>query len=265
MKQQLVKCFEFATAEEAWVKLNRYFLTEEEEIVSRGGVRSGTQLISHNLFLKIRKAYVDPEFDFGKMFGYRIQKWSKLITNYVNLNYLDLVRAEVLSRESKNQSNYNVSFIFDNNHSSGHGCLINLTFIRRTKQMYPVLQFTLRSSEITKRLIFDFLLIQRMGEHVYGEGVHFSVEVFLPHAYITSENVVMMNNYFDLLKLKTRMEKRGREIGPSFQKTLGVLEKFKNIDISTVKYKVFQRSIKRLQDIDTKPLLAKNLFINKKP
>jgi hypothetical protein len=30
----LVKTFEFATTEEAWAKLNKYFLTEEEEIVS---------------------------------------------------------------------------------------------------------------------------------------------------------------------------------------------------------------------------------------
>ena len=113
---KLVKSFEFATTEEAWAKLNRYFLRKEEEIVKRGGVRYGSKLASHNIFMKIRKAYVNPDFDFGYMFGYKKQKWSKLITNYVDLNYLDLVKAEVLSRESKKQNEYNVSFIFDNAH-----------------------------------------------------------------------------------------------------------------------------------------------------
>lgn len=261
--KKLVKSFEFATSEEAWAKLNKYFITREDDIVARGGVRSGTQLISHNLFLKVRKAYLNPEFDFGHLFGYRIQKWSKLITNYVDLNYLDLVKAEVLSRESKNQANYNVSFIFDNAHSSGHGCLINLTFIRRSNNMYPILQLTLRSSEIVKRLAFDFLLVQRMGEYVFGEGKHFSLEVFLPNAFTTCEGSVMMHNYYDLNKLVDMYKKKGNEVKPFFQKTMDILEKYKSIDVDSVNYKVHQRSIKRIQLIDNKPLLAKNLSIVK--
>lgn len=264
MKQpKLVKSFEFANSEEAWVKLNRYFITREEEIIKRGGVRSGTQLISHNIFMKIRKAWMNPEFDFGHMFGYRIQKWSKLITNYVDLNYLDLVKAEVLSREGKNQANYNVSFIFDNAHSSGHGCLINLTFIRRSNNMYPILQFTLRSSEIVKRLAFDFLLVQRMGEYVFGEAKHFGLEVFLPNAFTTCEGSVMMHNYFDIRKLKASHEKKDKKIWPFFQKTLDILDKYETIDVNLVNYKVHQRSIKRIQGIDNRPLLAKNLSIIK--
>lgn len=263
MKPKMVRSFEFATSEEAWAGLNKYFITREQEVIQRGGVRSGTQLISHNLFLKIRKAYMNPEFDFGDMFGYRIQKWSKLITNYVDLNYLDLVKSEVLNRESKNQANYTVSFIFDNAHASGHGCLINLTFIRRSKAMYPILQMTLRSSEIVKRLAFDFLLAQRMGEYVYGEGKHFSLEVFLPNAFTTCEGSVMMHNYFDLRKLKLRHEKKGNKIWPFFEKTLAILDKYEKIDVDSVNYKVHQRSIKRIQKIDNKPLLAKNLSIIK--
>lgn len=263
MKIKLVKDFEFSTSEVAWARLNKYFITSEDEILKRGGIRAGSQIISHNLFLKIRKAYMSPDFDFGHMFGYRIQKWSKLITNYVDLNYLDLVKAEVLSRESKNQANYNVSFIFDNAHSSGHGCLINLTFIRRSRNLHPVLQLTLRSSEIVKRLAFDFLLVQRMGEYVFGEGKHFGLEVFLPNAFTTCEGSIMMDNYFKIDKLKEKWLKKGNSVGPFFQKTLDTLHKFRDIDINTVNYKVHQRSIKRLQNIDTRPLLAKNLSIIK--
>ena len=268
MKNKLVKSFEFSTSEAAWAGLNRYFITREEEIVERGGVRAGTQMISHNIFLKIRKAYIDPEFDFGYMFGYKKQKWTRLIANYVNLNYLDLVKAEVLSRESKNQANYNVSFIFDNAHVTGHGCLINLTFIRRSKQMYPILQFTLRSSEITKRLIFDFLLIQRMGEYVLGENKHFAVEVFLPNSFTTCEGVVMMDNYFNISKLHSKRLKDGKVIGPFFNKTLAILDKFKNVDVDSIRYKVHQRSVKQLQKIEGVPisntphLKVKDLFIN---
>jgi hypothetical protein len=267
MKPKLVKSFEFPTSEAAWAGLNKYFLLREEEIVERGGVRSGTQLISNNIFMKIRKGYVSPDFDFAFMFGYKKQKWTRLIANYVNLNYLDLVKAEVLGRESKNQGNYNVSFIFDNAHVTGHGCLINLTFIRRAKTMYPILQFTLRSSEITKRLIFDFLLVQRMGEYVFGEGKHFGIEVFLPNAFTTSEGVIMMDNYFGINKTVDKWANEGNKPGPFLEKTLGILKRFKEVDVNSIKYKVHQRTVKQLQKVDGVPisnspeLKAKTLFI----
>ena len=249
----LVKTFEFATTEEAWAKLNKYFLTEEAEIVSRGGVRYGSKLATHNIFMKIRKAYIDPDFDFAYMFGYKRAKWTKLISNYVDLNYLDLVKAEVLSRESKNQNEYNVSFIFDNAHSSGHGCLINLTFIRRPKNLDPILQFTLRSSEITKRLIFDFLLIQRMGEYVFGTDQHLAIEVFIPNSYTTSEGLVMMDNYYSLDKIFKNIEANGG-LQPFQTKTKAILEKFRTVELSTINYKVHQRSIKQLQKINGIPI-----------
>lgn len=267
MKPKLVKSFEFSTSELAWSGLNKYFLLRETEIVERGGIRSGTQMISHNIFLKIRKGYIDPEFDFAYMFGYKKQKWNRLIANYVDLNYLDLVKAEVLQREAKNQANYNVSFIFDNAHVTGHGCLINLTFIRRSKQMYPILQFTLRSSEITKRLIFDFLLVQRMGEYVLGEGKHFGIEVFLPNAFTTSEGVIMMDNYFNIEKIVKKWEEDGNQKGPFLEKTLNILKRFKEVDVNTIKYKVHQRTVKQLQKVNGVPisnspeLKSKNLFI----
>jgi len=266
---KLVKTFEFATTEEAWAKLNRYFLVKEEEIVNRNGVRYGSKIASHNLFLKIRKAYVSPEFNFGLMFGYKIQKWSKLIANYVDLNYLDLVKSEVLSREAKNQNEYTVSFIFDNAHVTGHGCLISLIFIRRPKQLDPIVQFTLRSSEITKRLIFDFLLIQRMAEYVYGNDRHIAVEVFLPNAYTTSEGLVMMDNYFPMDKVFRKLEKKNGGLKPFQTKTKQILNHFKTVDPATINYKVHLRSIKQLQKINgeciskTPPLLAKNLLITK--
>jgi len=265
----LVKTFEFATTEEAWAQLNKYFLLKEEEIINRGGVRYGSKLVSHNLFLKIRRAYINPEFNYGLMFGYKIQKWSKLISNYVDLNYLDLVKSEVLSREAKKNNEYTVSFIFDNAHATGHGCLINLTFIRRPKRLDPIIQLTLRSSEITKRLIFDFLLAQRMAEYVFGPDQAVSVEVFLPNAYTTSEGIVMMENYFSVDKLLKKLAKKNGGLKPFQEKTRKILDYFKTVEPHKITYKVHLRSVRQLQKIDgipisnTPPLLVKNLSIIK--
>lgn len=253
----LVKTFEFSTSERAWCRLNQYFLTNAKDIVDRGGFLNGSQLLSFNIFLKIRKAYINPEFDFGKVFDYRKQKWSTLVANYLDLNYLDLVKSEVLLRESKRHANYNVTLMFSNTHKSGHGCLINITFIKRPNYGVPILQFTLRSSDITKRLLFDFLLVQRIGEYVFGPNADFSLEVFLPNAYTTAELACMMDNYYSIEELLSNED----NLNKFSRKVLVTYHKLKDNPMETIKYKVFQRVARGLKGLNKNQLLVKNLSL----
>ena len=252
----------FGSSQEAWEGINEYLVINAENIPQNNGVRYGSLIILYNVFIGIRKAWVDPEFDFGRIFSYRIQKWNKLLTNYVNLNQLDLVKAEVEMKERKGTGNYNITFVFDNNHLSGHGCLLHLTFIRRPNCPDRILQFSLRSSEVTKRLLLDFLLIQRIGEYVYGDA-DMSIEFFCPNMYITAENFVMYNNIKPIRKLLKGLEKT-----PFQTKVMEAIKKFQNVDIESISYRVFRRAARCLQlddkgkPVGYKPLIAKNLKLH---
>ena len=241
-----------ATSQEAWEYINEFLVTEEEFIKKKGGFRSGPQVISYDHFIEINKAWVDPEFDFGKMFGYRIQKWTKLISNYVDLNLLDLCKSEVLEREKKKNQNYNIAFKFSNVHTSGHGCLISLVFQRRYTQDNPIIIMNLRSSEVTKRLLFDFLLVQRIAEYIYGPNVSVSLKLYCGNVYLTAENFVMYHNHKNLYDLLRNYDNE------MVIKVFQVLEKFSKPEAMQIKYKVHLRSVKRLHGVNVKPLLAKD-------
>ena len=244
-----------ATSQEAWEWINEFLVTEEEYIKKKGGFRSGPQVISYDHFMEINKAWVDPEFDFGKMFGYRIQKWTKLISNYVDLNMLDLAKSEVLERERKKNMNYNIAFKFSNVHTSGHGCLISLVFQRRYTQDNPIIIINIRSSEVTKRLLFDFLLIQRIAEYIYGSNTSVSLKLYCGNMYTTAENFVMYNNHKPINEVL-----RGSECGIA-NKVREVFEKFSKPEAMNIKYKVHLRSVKRLHNVSVKPLKAKDCHI----
>jgi len=84
-----------ATAQAAWEWVNEYLSTSEDEVKLMGGTRAGNNVLSYDHFMDINYLWVDPEFDFGYMFGYKIQKWSKLITNYIDFDFLDIAKALV--------------------------------------------------------------------------------------------------------------------------------------------------------------------------
>ncbi len=255
---ETLKVFEFATSQAAWEGLNEYFLLQETDIKKRQGTVSGSLMIAYDTLVRIRKLRVDPEFDFGKTFNYRIQKWNTLVSNYVDLNLLDLVKLEVQKREAKRDSNYNIAFLFDNTHASGKGCLLSLTFSRRNYADNPILIVSLRSSEIVKRLNFDFLLIQRIGEYVYGTKAHISAHIYIPNMYTVPEVSAMYHKHKDIEKMLAEVE----ELSPFQKKTLATLTKFKDIDIDKIAYKIHQRAAKVLQGHgDLKPLLAKDLHL----
>lgn len=244
-----------ATSQEAWEDINEFLALNEEEVKSMGGVRTGNNVISYDYFMEINKLWVDPEFDFGKMFGYKIQKWTKLITNYIDFDFLDIAKSQVQEKEAKKSYNYTIGFKFSNKHTSGHGCLLTLVFQRRHSSDNPIVTINIRSSEVTKRLLMDFLLVQYITDYVYGKGHSASAKVYITQAYVTAENFIMYHNHKDIPTLV-----KGRP-GIMPRKLLEILEKFKKLDPEKVTYKVHRRAVRRINNIPTTPLLAKSLVL----
>lgn len=253
--------FEFATSQEAWEKINEYFLIKPESVFDKENsmFNKGVSVL-YNVFFTIRKAWVDPEFDFGKMFNYREQKWTILINNYLDLNQLDLLRSKVRYFQTKYNQNYNLSYSFDNTHGNGKGCLLSATFSRRVGDSTPNITINLRSSEITKRLIFDFLLVQRMGEYIYGPDISFTMSVFATQMYCNTETVLMYNTYKPVIPI---IEESPNKEWISIAKE--AFNKFFTDPKSFSSYKVFLRSAKCINpkafNHKSTPLLAKNLNI----
>jgi len=255
----LVKTHSYGSSQECWEGINEYFMQHETEILQRGGLRTGSQLVSYNHFVDIHRAWLSPDFNFGKLFGYTPTKWKSLVSNYINLDYLDLVKSEILSREMKNSKQYNISFNFSNSHGSGKGCLLSCTFLRRPSGIAPVLLFNLRSSEVVKRLAVDLLLLQRMGEYVYGEKA-FGLQLFCGNIYTTAEFSAMYNNHKKIRKIIDTKS----EMLPFQKKVVDTLKHFKHVDPATIKYKVHLRAVKRLQadKFPVKDFVAKDCYLS---
>lgn len=258
-----------STSQQAWEKLNEYMFLNELELKDKGAGRDGNVTISYDNFIFIKKAWVDPSFDFGKMFGHRIQKWTHLVKNYVDMNYLNILKEDIQTRESKKQKVYQVTKHFTNSFENGKDCLISLTFSRRLDSPIPVLVFHIRASEITKRLLWDFLLIQRMGEYVYGDK-EFSIVLYCPMAYLNVEAFTMYHNHRSIKRiLKLQYGDNYKEsLKPFQQRVLGVLNKFLKCDPMSISYKSHRRAVKQLQKDENghplsgdRPLLAGNLFL----
>ncbi len=259
----------YQTLQQAWEGLNEYMVLEAPKVIELGGATYGTQIISFENFVKVTRAWVDPEFDFGYIFGYTIRKWTSLINNYVDIPALELMKTQVQARLLKGSKAYNFTTHFTNSHSSGKDCLISLTFSQRVNMDHPVVTFHARVSELTKRTLFDFLLVQRMIEFVYG---HHDVEVhyITPSFYLTAEAFSMYNNHRDIKKLFKKYSKAnpGAPTIKFQERVLNKLEEFKTVDPSTIKYKVNLRSVNQVQlgedgrPISGRaPLLAKDLKI----
>lgn len=255
----MVTQLKFKTSQEAWEGINEFLLLEEEKIRTKEHAITGSQVICYNTFIKASVAWVNPEFDFGRMFGYTMQKWRTLVSNYVNLDYLDILKGQVLSRESKSGAVYNEAMLFDNSHDSGKGCLLSLVFSRRYGNPDPVLTFSLRSSEVTKRLLFDYLLVQRLGEYVYGPNRRFSIELYCGNVYLDIVAFTMYDTHRSIKKLVGK-EPKGR-IQTDVIKTLNHI---KTVDPKKVGYKVHLRAVKQLQlNEDSKPISGKKPLLAK--
>lgn len=258
--EETVHDLEFATSQEAWENLNEAFLRLDPVLFSKGATANSGVAVSYNVFVKIRKAWVDPNFDYGRCFNYTETKWTTLLNNYIDFNQLDLIKSNLKIKKATYNQNYNISYLFSNSHSNGKQCLLAATFSKRFQEDIPVITMVVRASEITKRLIFDFLLIQRMAEYVYGKDQTVSINLFATQMFGNIETLLMYGAYKPLKKVLKGIDKKD----PWVARLLEVNNKFVNgteKDFST--YKVYLRSFKVLRPdlYEYKPLLAKNLLL----
>jgi hypothetical protein len=228
----------------AWRGLNEYLANKQDEIAKKGGVIYGNEMVSYDNHIYVEIARMKDDFNFGRILGYKNKKWSKLVNNYVNFDYLDLVKSEIRQRESKNSYNYNYTYHFDNLHGSGKDCLISLTFTRRKGFDKPIVIYNTRASEVTKRLAFDFLLIQRMVEYVYGDKQRVALICNIPFMFINLECFLMY-----LADMGDNVIKKDEKKGytPYQLRILQRFHEFQNMDVSKIKYKVHARAAKQVQ------------------
>lgn len=245
MKELTVKQLNYSTSQEAWEGINEIFIRAEPKffLESNGGLISSGSAFAYNVIINIHKAWFNPEFDFGKIFNYQQTKWTLLINNYVNLNQLDLVRSQVRAFGNKKRTNYNLAFSFSNSHSNGKGCLLNVCFCKRLDIDVPILIASLRSSEITKRLAFDLVLLQRLGEYVYGENQTFMIQLNCNQMYCNAETLI----HYHLWKPLKRIIKDIEEPNKWTLQLLKLLKYFKTVDEKDIKYKVYRRVLACIQ------------------
>lgn len=185
----------FMTLQEAWEEINLMLAEENPAILQHGGGIHGTEFIAYDTLIRVNSSKIDPDFNFGKVLGYTEKKWTSLVKNYVDFDYLDLVKSEITVRRGKNAKSYNYVFRFSNKHGGGKDCLISIIFSKRIGDEYPTAFFNTRVTEATSRLIFDFLLVQRIIEYVYGEDHPVHVNFFAPSIFITAERFSMFAHW----------------------------------------------------------------------
>lgn len=268
--------FEFNDLQKAWEGMNEYLINEEYKIKNGNGNSFGSEVVLYDVTLLVDDGKIDKNFNFGKVLGYTDKKWTKLIRNYINYNYLDLVASEIKKRDEARNPHYNYTFHFDNNYGHGKDCLISLTFSRRKKEESPTVTFHSRASEITKRLIFDFLLVQRICEYIYGKKLKCHIICHIQYMYIAQECVLMYcawKGIYNVLK-KHNMGPGNRQIdlgySPFQLKMLKKHQFFLDTPLEKITFKVHQRAaaqVKRHPETggplaNCKDLFAKQLTLH---
>lgn len=258
--EETIHSLEFATSQEAWEKLNEGFLRMDPLLFEKGAIANSGLAVVYNVFIKIRKAWMDPNFDYGYTFNYTETKWTSLLNNYIDFNRLDLIRSKLRYLKSKYNQNYNISYLFNNRHDNGKQCLLVATFSKRFQEDIPVVTMILRASEITKRLAFDFLLVQRMAEYVYGPEQSVQINVFATQMYGNIETLLMYDPHKPIKKVLKGLNPED----PWIKRIWEVYNKFKNgteKDFSS--FKVFFRCFKVIRKdlYESRKLLAKDLLL----
>ena len=235
---KLDNAFWVGNSMKAWEEINEAFIKADGRfhfLFGRGA------LYMYDLVVGIRKPQVDPEFDFGRHFNYTIAKWKSLVANYIDRRELEVIKDEVTREETKRSSSkvYNLALQFTNKHGHGKNCLLSMVFSRRYADSKPTITVFLRASEITKRLICDLLLFQRIGEYVYGDQpfqlvIHFN-QLF------NDDTVLLM---YDVHRsIKKILEDHH---GDRTENLLAKLKQLKKTNPEDIKYKVHRRAAKVL-------------------
>lgn len=257
-----IHALEYNTSQEAWEMINEKMLRLDPDLFTRGGTANSGVSAVYNVWVHIKRAWMDPEFDYGRLFNYTESKWTTLLNNYIDFNKLDLIRSKLRDIRRKYNQNYNVTYLFHNRHDNGKQCLLSATFSKRFQQDEPVITVHMRASEVTKRLAFDLLLIQRMAEYVYGPDQPVSINLFACQMYGNIETLLMYTTKKSLKKVFKSGDYEKNQ--PWYDKVKEVYDKMKKGEENQFsKFKVFFRSFIVLRpDLYTyKPLIAKNLRI----
>lgn len=258
-----IKKLNFMSLQEAWEELNFMLAQGNKDVLENGGGVHGTEFIVYDCLVKANTAKIDPNFNFGRVLGYTEKKWTSLVKNYVDFDYLDLVKSEITMRRGKNAKSYNYTFRFSNKHGGGKDCLISIIFSKRVGDEYPTAFFSVRVSEITSRLIFDFLLVQRICEYVYGVDHPVHVNFFAPSMFITAERFSMFAHWKGW---KKTLKKLDGYSGRFTQRVKDVYNHFNTVDVKSIRYKTHQRCAEVIQGVGHKvntDLFAKDLQLVK--
>lgn len=248
----------------AWSLLVEKFLVKEPDMFKEGvGYSLTNSLFTYDTVLEIEEAKFDDEFDFGKMFGYTVTKWTGLITNYLDLDILDEARAIIRKLEENKavNRNYHIGLHFADSHNNGKGCLVGGIFSRKIGVEKPELTLFIRTSDVVTRLAMDLLLFCRMGEYVYGH-TDFKLVIHLKAAYADDTVILLYNNYKDIheiMKTQCDDKERKRRIRKSFKKLMSSEEAvYKTYGHSFRAYKILRTDLSYKRP---KPMLAKDLII----
>lgn len=226
----------FKNSMKAWEGLNRLFLFNTLGLDIE---RIGKAQYINDLVISIKEPLVDPEFDFGRHFNYTMSKWKSLVANYVDENSLSLLRLDVIEAIN-NRKIFNIGYQFNNKHTHGKNCLLSMTVSKKAGMDNPMITVFMRASEVTKRLICDLLLIQRMGEYIFGYEQKFHVSIHFSQIFNDDTVLLMYHAHEDLLKLS---DKLGIYDGNWYDRLKYLLE----VDPDKIKYKVHKRAIKVLR------------------
>ncbi len=233
---------------EAWIKINQL-------VISPGRVNKKYYNVIevskakyfYNVTFEVLNPQVDPKFDFGRQFNYTKSKWASLVKNYVNIDNLSEFKNQITSNTKKV---YNLSYNFTNIHKHGKQCLISLTATKKPdKNTVPQLSVYMRASEVTKRLICDFLLIQRIGEYLF-DNQKFTVVFHIVQMFNDETVLLMFHAYQDIrgfLKEQIETMRYSGDDSSSEKSLLKRLNEFIKKDPDEVKYKVHKRALKVLR------------------
>lgn len=221
----------------AWEELNEAFIKADNRFHF---LRGHGALYAYDLVIGIRNPKVDPEFDFGRHFNYTMNKWKSLVANYVDLEELSNIKQEVIAEEEKRSSTkvYNLALQFTNKHGHGKNCLLSMVFSHRLGDSKPTISVYLRASEVTKRLICDLLLFQRIGEYVYGDAP-FQMVIHFNQIFNDDTVLLMYDVHHPIQDIIVDNGERSKSL-------IKKLKELKKANPEDIKYKVHRRAAKVL-------------------
>ena len=246
------------TPEEAFKKINRLLLFDDETIKRSGGKLMSSQRMLYDVYVEIAHAYVDEDFNFTSLINYRPAKWTSLVNNYVDRTHLHETLSVVHHRELKRDRNYNISFHFSNSHDGGKGCLLTATFARRPDHDRPLIIATVRASETVKRLMMDFLLLYRIGQEAWGEDADFEIRIFFPYMWLASSWAALYIHYDkEAYDMVISEDEGGNSFLSNVFKVYASMKECE--DPEKLAYHAMKRVVKVVQNQTAKPpLLAKH-------